>query len=428
MLRDYFQLPRFVHILCLGSLLNRAGSFVVVFLTIYASENLGFGVPFATACMGVFGIGSMVGSILGGQLADQIGRRIVMLMSLFGGAAMLLLLGTLENRWAFMAAVGIFATVVDMYRPAAGAMIADVVSIDRRPHAFALMYISINLGFAIAPIVGGWLAEISYSLLFLGDAITMSLYGVIITMFIGETLPANTSKTPGHTKQGIQSDQIPVLLAIKRMVSDTPFVVFCAANFLMMLVFMQCISTVPIYLRQCGFSNAQYGMLMSINGVMIVVMQLPATQWLSRYRVMSVVTVGGVLIAFGFGSLGLGSSALFFATMVAIWTCGEIMQFPFKNAIVTDIAPVEIRARYLGLFGMMFGLAVTIGSPLGGQILTRFGAETLWIGTFAVSAAAVTLFLLVHGPITKRISAAQSAGNEEPEEIHEEQSPRVLVS
>ena len=104
------------------------------------------------------------------------------------------------------------------------------------------------------------------------------------------------------------------------------------------------------------------------------------------------------------------------------------MQFPFKNAIVTDIAPVEIRARYLGLFGMMFGLAVTIGSPLGGQILTRFGAETLWIGTFAVSAAAVTLFLLVHGAITKRISAAQSTGNEEPEEIHEEQSPRVLVS
>ena len=101
MLRDYIELPLSVRVLCLGSLINRAGSFVMIFLTIYASEEMGYGVGFAAACMGVFGFGSMLGSILGGHLADQIGRRTVMLIALIGGAAGLLLISSMENRWAF---------------------------------------------------------------------------------------------------------------------------------------------------------------------------------------------------------------------------------------------------------------------------------------------------------------------------------------
>ena len=105
MLRDYVQLPLPVRILCLGSLINRAGSFVLIFLAIYASEQLGFGVPFATACIGVLGLGSMAGSMLGGHLADRFGRRGVMLFALFGGALLLLLLGNVTNRWLFMLSV-----------------------------------------------------------------------------------------------------------------------------------------------------------------------------------------------------------------------------------------------------------------------------------------------------------------------------------
>ena len=161
-----------VRVLCLGSLVNRAGSFVVIFLTVYVSEHLGFGVPFATLCMGVFGFGSMIGSMVGGQLADQLGRRIVMLLALFGGAAVLLLMGSITNPWLFMITVGVFGLVMDMYRPAASAMIADVVPAARRPHAFALMYISVNLGFAIAPIVGGFIAEYSFKLFVHGPTLS----------------------------------------------------------------------------------------------------------------------------------------------------------------------------------------------------------------------------------------------------------------
>ncbi|MCG8652438.1 MAG: MFS transporter, partial [Pirellulales bacterium] len=279
MLRDYLRLPLPVRILCLGSLINRAGSFVLIFLTIYASQQLGFGVTFATACMGILGLGSMAGSVLGGQLADQIGRKRVMLIALWGGAGMLIVIGALDNRWAFMAMTGLFALISDMYRPAASAMIADLVTEDRRPHAFALMYISINLGFAIAPPLGGLLAEYSFQWLFWGDALTMSLYGLIIVTLIRESHPGQDRK---NARGDNHEPAVPFRQAGIRIARDVTFLLFCLSSLLMALVFMQGMSTLPIYIRQSGFSNFQFGLLMSINGVLIFLLQLPITHWLSR--------------------------------------------------------------------------------------------------------------------------------------------------
>ncbi len=399
MLRDYIQLPLPVRILCLGSLINRAGSFVLVFLTIYASEQMGFGVTFATACMGVLGLGSTVGAMLGGHLADQIGRRRVMLTALFGGAGLLVVIGSLDNRWLFMVTVGLFAMVSDMYRPAASAMIADLVTIDRRPHAFALMYISINLGFAVAPPIGGLLAEHSFKWLFWGDALTMSLYGLIILTKIRETLPA-----PDDQSEGEESSPATASLseASRRVAGDVPFLLFCLSSLLMAIVFMQGMSTLPIYIRQSGFSNFQFGLLMSINGGLIFLLQLPMTHWLSRFNPMAIVLLGGILISIGFGLNAFSSGLLFLALTICIWTLGEILQAPFKQAIVTNMAPADLRARYLGLFSMCYASALTIGAPIGGEVLNRFGARPLWICTFAVAMVAVIVYISIYRSITDR--------------------------
>lgn len=395
MLKNYISLPRPVHILCMGSLINRAGSFVLVFLTIYASEQLGFGVLFATACMGVLGLGSMAGAMLGGQLADQIGRRTVILIALIGGAVMLLVLGNVINRWAFMASVFVFALFSDMYRPAASAMVADLVEIDRRPHAFALMYISINLGFAVAPPIGGLLAEVSYQWLFWGDALTMAVYALIVLFSIPETLP-------GQTTTADDNENSPAPRAMARIVRDTPFLLFCVATLLMALVFMQGFSTLPIYLRQSGISNVQFGLLMSINGFLIFLLQLPATQWLARFNAMSVVIAGGTLIAIGYGLNAFGTGIAFFATTIAIWTVGEILQAPFTQSIVTNLAPVELRARYMGVFNMCFATALTIGAPLGGAVLNRYGPTVLWSAAFTVAMIAVALYVVIHAAVSAR--------------------------
>lgn len=411
MLRDYLDLPLPVRVLCLGSLVNRAGSFVLIFLTIYASEALGFGVGFATACMGVFGLGSMCGALLGGQLADQIGRRIVMLVAQIGGAALLLMLGSLESRWSFMTTIGLFAIVSDMYRPAAAAMIADQVDVNRRPHAFALMYIAINLGFAIAPPLGGFLAEFSFRWLFWGDAITMLLFGLFILAWIPESRPKRSAarvEPAAETGLPVPPDSVaPLRHAIGRIAHDRPFLLLCLATLLIALVFTQGLSTLPICIRQQGFSNIQFGLLMSINGFLIFLLQLPLTHWLSRFNALSVVIAGGILIAVGFGMNVWQVGFAFIALTVAIWTVGEMFQAPFLHSIVTDLAPVELRARYLGMFNMCYASAMTLGAPIGGEVLGRFGPQTLWGGTFVIAITAVVVYLTIHGAITERTGAAR---------------------
>jgi MFS family permease len=400
MLREYWELPRPVRILCLGSLINRAGSFVIIFLTIYASEELGYGVGFASACVGVFGLGSMCGGIFGGQAADRIGRRAVMLLSLFGGAATLMAVGNAVDRWAFMASVGCFALVTDMYRPAASAMVADFVPVHRRPHAFALLYISMNLGFALAPPLGGLLAGISYQLLFYADALSMCLFGTIILLTIPESLGG----------RAVASAEAPITArrALAVVSADRTFLLFCTATFLVATVLMQCMSTLPIYLRHSGLSHLQFGLLMSINGIMIFLLQLPVTHWLSRFPAMKIMTVGGLLIGIGFGLCAIPGGIGFFALTVMVWTSGEILQAPFYQAIVTDLAPQRLRASYLGIFGLSFSLALSIGAPLGGWVLRTHGAAALWLGAFSVAMIAAGLFAAVAAPVTARLNCNES--------------------
>ena len=414
MIKQYANLPTQVLILCLGSFINRAGSFVLVFLTIYASERLGLGIAFATACLGVVGFGSILGSLIGGHLADHIGRRPVMLFALFGGAALLLLLGAQTNRWLFMLNIGLFATVADMYRPAASAMIGDLVSPERRPHAFALMYISINLGFAIAPPVGGFLAGYHYGFLFIGDAITTAAYGAVILFSVKETLGA---KTIADTDQDSQREaephagkQVSLGAALAHIRRDPTFLGFCVSTFLMGIVFTQGFSTLPLHIRQSGYSNFQLGMLLSINGVMIVMLQLPMTHWLQRFNSMRVLITGGALIAIGFGSTGLGFNAATLAATIVIWTLGEIIQAPFQQSIVTDLAPSAMRARYMGLFSTSFACALMVGAPIGGRILDTFGPIALWTAMFVIAMVGLVVYLSIAGSVTRRITAPYRAG------------------
>ncbi len=168
----------------------------MLYLTIYVSEVLGLGKTFASYCIGAFGLGAVIASFVGGQLADQLGRRITLLFALFGGAISLILLSVITNGWLFMATMFSFALIVEMYRPATSAMISDLTTPSQRPHAFGLMYIAINLGFAVAPPIGGYLAERSFLWLFWGDAITTAMYGCVILLFISESRPTRAVSMP----------------------------------------------------------------------------------------------------------------------------------------------------------------------------------------------------------------------------------------
>jgi MFS family permease len=423
MLKQYLELPRAVHILCLGTLVNKAGSFVLIFLMIYVSENLNLGPRFAAYCMGAFGVGSMVASLVGGHLADTYGRRVVMLTALFGGAVMLFLLSTLTHPAAFLIGLSVFALFVEMYRPAASAMIGDLVTADQRPRAFGLMYIAINLGFACGPPFGGLIASHSFKLLFWADGLTTAAYGLVVLLLIRETLPSralsgqelpsddsdqeDSSEPTISVSQETEADvdelnadidgrSISPREAFRHIRRDKAFLLFCLSLLLTSVVFAQYITTFPMFMRSLGYSPFEFGMFTSINGILIFLCQLPLTHALARSNRIVTVMIGAVLIAIGFGLLVFAKSPLFLAATIVIWTCGEMLQAPFTHAIVNDLAPTQLRARYLGVLDLCFSLSLTIGAPLGGELFSRFGATTLWTTCLSIGlvAAIIPVFIL----------------------------------
>ncbi|MFK7820466.1 MAG: MDR family MFS transporter [Planctomycetaceae bacterium] len=408
MLREYINLPRPVHILCLGMFINRAGSFVLVFLTIYISEKLGHGEAFAAQCMGVFGFGSIFASLIGGQLADQIGRKTVMVSALFGGAILLGLLSTASSKPAIALTILGYALIAETFRPACSAMLGDFTTPAQRPIAFGLFYISINLGFACGPPIGGILADISYRLLFFGDAATMAVFGVIILLMLPESKSLLTDENDNRPVE------IPAAKAIRQILADGPFLVFCVATLLIAVVFMQSVSTLPLHIKRAGYDNSQFGALMAINGLLIFIVQLPLTHYLERFNAMSNIIVGGVLIAVGFGLYFFPVSLIGLIAAVLVWTLGEIMQAPFKQTVVTNLAPLPLRARYLGLFSMCYSLALTIGAPTGGFVLERFGARALWRGCFVVAAFGVVAYAMAYRSITLRTNQTAPEPMDEP--------------
>ena len=398
-IRPYIDLPAAVHVLCLGSFVNRAGSFVMVFMTIYVSEQLGFGVAFAANCFGVFGVGSVVSSLAGGLLADRFGRKPIMLLALSGGSIALAIMPFATEQWSFLGLVLAFALAVEMYRPAASAMMGDLVHQTQRPLAFALMYIAFNLGFAFAAPIGGVLAQHSFLWLFWGDALTTAAYGLIIVFFIKETLPKHGAE-PGDAADNATSNNIQKATwseALVHMKGDRTFVLFSFATLLTSLVFMQAFSTLPIYLSQLGFSKAQVGWLLSTNGILIVICQIPFTHFLNRFHRVLVILGGELLLAAGFGLTTFAETAPMFFLTIVIWTLGEVCQAAFKQSLVADLAPTSMRGRYMGVFSLCHAIGLTVGAPAGGQILGRWGAHVLWPTCFLIVVLAACVYAIVYG-------------------------------
>lgn len=405
----YRELPWTVKLLCVGSFINRAGSFAVVFLTIYVSEALGYEKTFAANCFGVFGVGSFLASLIGGYLADLVGRKPIMLLGLFGGSAALVSLSFVQDRYLFLLNIFAFALLLDMYRPAANAMMSDVISDEQRPQAFGLLYIAFNLGFAVAAPIGGWLAGYSMQLLFWGDALTTGLFGVMIWVLLPETIslaresdaviPEDSSSLAATSKCVAVSDMPNTVgwkATWKQMSGDADFLLLVTATLLTSFIFFQGFSTLPLTLKEIGFTESEIGWLLSINGFLIVALQLPITAYLSRFERLAVILAGEILIGIGFGATACGTSALWIGLTIGVWTLGEVLQAAFKQTLVVGFAPKEFRARYLGLFAMTHALGLMIGAPLGGQILARYGSTVLWASCFGTAMVSSAIYLLIY--------------------------------
>jgi MFS family permease len=366
-----------------GTLVNRIGGFVLVFLAIYLTEVRGLTPAEAGAVISVYGLGAIGGGPLGGALSDRIGRRPTLVLSLIAGGASMLVLGLVTRTAPVTAAAAATGLLYEMYRPVVSATVADLVPAADRTRAYGLIYWAVNLGASVAPLVGGLIAARSYRALFAADAATTVLFGVILWAALPETRPAASAQHSGARG------------AARRMLRDRVFVAVCLLTSAFAIVFCQSFVGLPIDMRAHGISAAGFGAVIALNGVLIVLLQ-PFVSEMVRHRSRhSVLAVASVLLAIGFGMNAWIGSLPAYAVSVTIWTMGEILFAPASMSLVADLAPADLRGRYQGLFAMSFTSAFATAPAVGGYILAHAGARWLWIDCLVTGLAVAAGFWIL---------------------------------
>ncbi|MBI5866255.1 MAG: MFS transporter [Planctomycetes bacterium] len=402
MLKEYLNLPPGVYALCVGMFLNRVGTMVLPFLTKYLTESLGAPPDIATLGMTCFGAGAIGGALVGGHLADRYGRRIVMIAALGGGAGLLLVMSRITWLPGVFLAIFVFALVSELFRPALQAMIADMTPPEKRTHAFGLMYMAINLGFGIGPWLGGMLATRSYSLLFFAQSASSLVFLAVVLGWIPETLRRRGNDGAEGAEPNIGFGR-----ALRHISQDGDFLLLCAGTFFVSMVYMQTMSSFPLFLSSKGLDTAAYGRIVAVNGLLIAGTQIFVTAIVARFDRCRVLVLAAMVTATGFGSYGGLAAEWEFKLAVAIWTLGEMMQSPLLSPLVSEIAPKQMRARYLGVISIAFSGANAIGAPLGGLLLRHAGGVALWITAAGVALLGSACYAAARRPVLRRIALAE---------------------
>lgn len=380
---NFFQqlraLPRPTWIIFGGVFVNRFGSFVLPMLTLYLTKA-GFSPFQAGLAVGAYGGGHLVASMLGGHLADRIGRRNTIAVSMFGSAIAMLALSQARAYVPIVIITFLAGCAAEMYRPASVALVTDLVPAENRVVAFGVYRFAVNLGFAAGPATAGFLADRSFLLAFLGDAVTSVAYGIIALALLprGVTSAAKDESAGG---------------AMKIIVRDRPFLLFLFATVCITLVEFQFVSTLALHITGHGYSAAVYGALISMNGALIVLFELAIINVVQRWHLLRAVATGYLLAGIGFALTGVAHTIPALAATVAIWTCGEMIGMPPASAFVAKLAPERFRGRYMGALSVAWSIGMLAGPPIGTLVFERNPAA-LWTACLLLGViSSATLFM-----------------------------------
>lgn len=388
-LNSFSGLSRDVWVLGMITLINRSGAMVIPFLTVYMTQELGFSKPQAGLAMSCFGIGSLIGTFLGGQLTDRKGFYQVQFWSLVLTGICFLGLMQVKTFALFCFSVLLISVVAEAFRPANFAAIAAYAHPESRTRSYSLIRLAINLGFAVGPALGGWMAHgLGYEWLFIADGATCLLAALTFRILLRPKKEApflGQEKSTGEPgKYGAYSDR-----------SFLWFMFFMVA---MAISFMQFFSVLPVFFREyCNFNEGQIGLLLAINGLIIALSEMPLVYRLEgRFPKYILVAAGAFL---------MGTSFLLYNFLPAIWgvaafavvliTLGEMLNFPFSNAIALERSNASNRGQYMGAYSMAFSLAHILSPSLGMQVANRFGFGTLWFLTAGIATLAALGFLML---------------------------------
>jgi MFS family permease len=404
-LRHLFgDLPETFWWLFAGMLVNALATFVFPFLALFLTSR-GVSAARAGLVVALYGGGTVVSGAVAGALADRAGRRPTLIASLVASGALTALLAALDAPGPIAATALALGLVTHAFRPAAQAIVADVVARERRGHAFGLLYWANNLGAAIGLVVGGALASHGYRTLFLADAATTISFALIAWWRIAESRPAERGAFGGAARdvQGAAAG------SYRDVLSDREFVAFAVMNLVFLLAFLQFQVALPLDMDHHGHSPAVFGRVLAVNGFLIALVQPWAAPLARRFDPSHVLAAASLLVGAGYGTYALVVSAAGYAAATAVWSVGEILCLPVAGAFVAELSPPHLRGRYQGAFSVSWGLAMLAAPALGGAVLQGFGADALWAGCLVTGLVVAAGHLAFAGSRRRAIAALSGA-------------------
>ena len=431
--KEIFGLPLMFWGLWVTPLILWMGRFVTSFLSMYLVSDMHVSAGVAGTIVSMYGFGGIFGCLYGGALSDRFGRPAMIVIGNLGSAAMLVLLAFIGNPWIMAIALLAYGAISSMPTPAVAAYVSDVVPFRKQKRAYSLQTWAANFGFAIGPIIANQLVKISYALMFYAEAAVLVFATILMIVFFkevglgkrprGEVAPARASQAAEsaagnavehavkQTGESQRPQRFSVWRSYRRACADGALMSMVVLMFLYTLAYYQIVSGLPISMTQIGLGTDEYSSLLTINGGLLCLLQIPAIGLFQRMSNTRVLVLGMSITAVGYAFQIGANSWVAFAIATVLWTLGELGTFPIAATTVANIAPKDVRGTYQGLYNLVWSLSNAFSPLVGGWILNAFGSRVLWICCTVMFVIVAIGFYVTRGP--RERAAARNLAVEE---------------
>ena len=371
-----------------GMLISTIGSSMIwPFLMIYIKARLGLPLTTIASLFTVSATAALITAFIAGPITDRFGRKWVLVISLAGNGLVYLLLSQANSLPAFIFLMALSGIINPLYRVGGDAMVADLIPPEQRPDAYAILRLSNNLGISLGPMIGGLLITISYTTAFIFAAIGMVIYSFLLTIFAIETLPV---------KEHANASAREILSGYSRIVRDRPFIWFCLVFTLVQMCAVLIWIIMPVYANNFfHIPENRYSLIPTTNALMVVLFQVAVTRRAKQFQPLKVMISGAFLYAASVGLVALSGNLLGFWIVIVIMTVGELLLMPTSSTYVANLAPMDMRGRYMSIYGLTWGLAQGVAPVLGGFLSDQFDPKATWLGGLAIGLIAVLGFILL---------------------------------
>jgi predicted MFS family arabinose efflux permease len=366
----YTGLTRRIWLLSAVMLINRSGTMVLAFMTLYCTLQKNFTIPMAGWVVALYGLGSLTGAFIGGWLSDKIGFYTIQLTALFGGGTLFIILGEMNAYPAICSCTFFLGMVNESFRPANATAIAYYSTPENMTRSFSLIRLAINLGWGFGSALGGLLASISYKWLFWVDGVTNIFAAVMLLLLLPRVSVLQQKKSTKKSVVGLSPYK------------DKTYLIYIGFKILFAICFFQLFTTVPLFFKsELHLNEFWIGVVMALNGLVIALFEMVLVHKLEgRYAYMKLITYGTVLVAFSYMALNLPLSSGLLVAIIStlLVTIGEMVAMPFMSSYYIARSNEHNRGQYAALYTMAWSAAQVIGSTTGTMVAYKIGFNNLW--------------------------------------------------